>query len=71
MAASRTPHGADGLGDATTSVAEPIPQLPLEIKAEPDERGALLTVRGTDRKALLFFLSNALAMRKAFPSSSC
>jgi len=62
--ASRTPRGADGGGDATTDlVQEPIPQLPLEIKAEPDERGALLTVRGTDRKALLFSLSNALAMQ--------
>ncbi len=36
---------------------------PLEILAEADERHAILTVRGTDSKALLFSLSNALAMQ--------
>ncbi|MDB5106151.1 MAG: glutamate-ammonia ligase adenylyltransferase [Fibrobacteres bacterium] len=38
-------------------------RLPLEIHIDADERHAILTVRGTDRKALLFSLSNALALQ--------
>ncbi len=38
-------------------------RLPLEIQAEADERHAVLIVRGADRKALLFSLSNALALQ--------
>lgn len=36
---------------------------PLEIRADNDEHSSVLTVRGTDRKALLFSLSNALALQ--------
>lgn len=61
--ASHTPLKAEGETAAPGLPPAPVPQLPLEIKAEPDERGTLLTVRGTDRKALLFSLSNALAMQ--------
>ncbi len=39
------------------------PRLPLEITAQADERHTILTIRGTDRKALLFTLSNALSLR--------
>ena|GEM_PF-247275 len=38
-------------------------RLPLEIQADSDEHYAILTVRGADRKALLFSLSNALALQ--------
>jgi glutamate-ammonia-ligase adenylyltransferase len=36
---------------------------PLEIRADNDEHSSVLTVRGADRKALLFSLSNALALQ--------
>jgi glutamate-ammonia-ligase adenylyltransferase len=38
-------------------------RLPLEIQAETDDRHAILIVRGADRQALLFSLSNALALQ--------
>jgi glutamate-ammonia-ligase adenylyltransferase len=38
-------------------------RLPVEIQADTDERFTVLTVRGTDRKALLFSLSNALSLQ--------
>ncbi len=37
--------------------------LPLEIQVENDETYTMITVRGTDRKALLFSLSNALMLQ--------
>src|SRR5690606_22863948 len=40
-------------------------RLPLEIQAEMDESHAVLIIRGADRKALLFSLSNALALQGA------
>ena len=39
------------------------PRQPLEINIDYDDRQTLLTVRGTDRKALLFSLSNALMLQ--------
>lgn len=36
---------------------------PLEVAAEADERASVLTVRGTDRRALLFSLGNTLALQ--------
>jgi glutamate-ammonia-ligase adenylyltransferase len=38
-------------------------RLPLEITIETDERSSVIIVHGADRKALLFSLSNALAMQ--------
>lgn len=38
-------------------------RLPVEIQADADDRYTLLTIRGTDRKALLFSLSNALSLQ--------
>jgi glutamate-ammonia-ligase adenylyltransferase len=38
-------------------------RLPVEIQADTDDRFTVLTVRGTDRKALLFSLSNALSLQ--------
>lgn len=38
-------------------------RLPLEIQAETDDSHAILIVRGADRMALLFSLSNALALQ--------
>src|SRR5690606_32330407 len=40
-------------------------RLPLEIQAEMDDSHAVLIIRGADRKALLFSLSNALALQGA------
>jgi glutamate-ammonia-ligase adenylyltransferase len=53
-------------GPDTGRVGQEVPQeerLPLEITAESDERSSVLIVHGADRKALLFSLSNALAMQ--------
>lgn len=55
--ASGTENGNGMLGDNRED------RLPLEIAAEVDDRSSVLTVHGADRKALLFSLSNALAMQ--------
>jgi [glutamine synthetase] adenylyltransferase / [glutamine synthetase]-adenylyl-L-tyrosine phosphorylase len=39
------------------------PRLPLEIHIESDDRQTVLIAQGTDRKALLFSLSNALMLQ--------
>ncbi len=39
------------------------PRLPLDIQVEVDDRQTVLTIKGTDRKAVLFTLSNALMMQ--------
>ncbi|HLP42971.1 MAG TPA: hypothetical protein VK465_15790, partial [Fibrobacteria bacterium] len=38
-------------------------RLPVEIQVDADERYTVLTIRGTDRKALLFSLANALSLQ--------
>jgi glutamate-ammonia-ligase adenylyltransferase len=53
-------------GNAPGSEGQEFPgeeRLPLDISSEGDERSTVLLVRGADRKALLFSLSNALAMQ--------
>ena len=50
--------GLDSAGEASQESRQP-----LEIRADSDENGSVLTVRGADRKALLFSLSNALALQ--------
>jgi [glutamine synthetase] adenylyltransferase / [glutamine synthetase]-adenylyl-L-tyrosine phosphorylase len=40
-----------------------ISRLPLDISIDYDDRQTILTIRGTDRKALLFSLANALMLQ--------
>ncbi|MDQ3000837.1 MAG: hypothetical protein M3Y08_06210 [Fibrobacterota bacterium] len=59
------PEGADLNPTTHTALTGKAPEsrLPLEIQADTDDHHAILTVRGTDRRALLFSLSNALALQ--------
>ncbi|MEO6097082.1 MAG: hypothetical protein ABIW76_15945 [Fibrobacteria bacterium] len=59
-AALESSHGGEPAGGDTQSQDA---RLPLDIHTDVDERHVILTVRGTDRKALLFSLSNALALQ--------
>jgi [glutamine synthetase] adenylyltransferase / [glutamine synthetase]-adenylyl-L-tyrosine phosphorylase len=57
--------GAMGVIGATSAQGDAFEESrqPLEIRADNDEHSSVLTVRGADRKALLFSLSNALALQ--------